>query len=105
MNIKQLSSDGKITYLIKPILKVLQGAGDQLERSEVEAALLIWMIRLQKLKRSPRKPEAHIRNSTSSSILQLRFYSLSDYQYEANEIAASHRFNGLRLFYIPSILE
>ena len=26
MNIKQLSSDGKIAYLIKPILKVLQEA-------------------------------------------------------------------------------
>ena len=37
MNIKQLSSDGKIAYLIKPILKVLQEAGGQLERSEIKA--------------------------------------------------------------------
>ncbi len=36
MNIKQLSSDGKIAYLIKPILKVLQEAGGQLERSEIK---------------------------------------------------------------------
>lgn len=27
MNIKELSSEGKIAYLIKPILKVLQEAG------------------------------------------------------------------------------
>lgn len=36
MNLKQLSSDGKIAYLIKPILKVLQEAGGQLERSEIK---------------------------------------------------------------------
>ena len=36
MNIKQLSSEGKTAYLIKPILKVLQDAGGQLERSEIK---------------------------------------------------------------------
>lgn len=36
MSINQLSSDGKIAYLIKPILKVLQEAGGQLERSEIK---------------------------------------------------------------------
>ena len=30
MNLKALSSEGKIAYLIKPILKVLQEAGGQL---------------------------------------------------------------------------
>ena len=39
MNIKQLSSDGKIAYLIKPILEVLQEAGGQLERSEIKARI------------------------------------------------------------------
>ena len=39
MNIKQLSSDGKIPYLIKPILNVLQEAGGQLERSEIKARI------------------------------------------------------------------
>ena len=39
MNIKQVSSDGKIAYLIKPILKVLQEAGGQLERSEIKARM------------------------------------------------------------------
>lgn len=39
MNIKQLSSDGKIAYLIKPILKVLQETGGQLERSEIKARI------------------------------------------------------------------
>ena len=36
MELKALSSDGKIAYLIKPILKVLQAAGGQLERSEIK---------------------------------------------------------------------
>lgn len=36
MELKVLSSDGKIAYLIKPILKVLQDAGGQLERSEIK---------------------------------------------------------------------
>ena len=36
MDLNQLSSEGKITYLIKPILKVLQDAGGQLERSEIK---------------------------------------------------------------------
>lgn len=39
MSIKQFSSDGKIAYLIKPILKVLQEAGGQLERSEIKARI------------------------------------------------------------------
>ena len=37
MNIKQFSSDGEIAHLIKPILKVLQEAGSQLECSEIKA--------------------------------------------------------------------
>lgn len=36
MNLKTLSSEGKIAYLIKSILKVLQEAGGQLERSETK---------------------------------------------------------------------
>ncbi|MDY4586608.1 MAG: restriction endonuclease [Oscillospiraceae bacterium] len=36
MELKALSSDSKIAYLIKPILKVLQDAGGQLERSEIK---------------------------------------------------------------------
>ena len=36
MKLKELSADGKIAYLIKPILKVLQTAGGQLERSEIK---------------------------------------------------------------------
>ena len=39
MNIKQLSSDGKIAYLIKPILKVLQEAGGRLDRSGIKARI------------------------------------------------------------------
>lgn len=36
MNLKTLSAEGKIAYLIKPILKVLQEAGGQLTRSEIK---------------------------------------------------------------------
>ena len=36
MSLKALSSEEKIAYLIKPILKVLQEAGGQLERSEIK---------------------------------------------------------------------
>ena len=34
--LRKLPADGKIAYLIKPILKVLQDAGGQLERSEIK---------------------------------------------------------------------
>ena len=33
---KSLSSEGKIAYLIKPILRVLQEAGGQLQRSDIK---------------------------------------------------------------------
>ncbi len=36
MKLKNLSTDDKIAYMIKPILKVLQEAGGQLERSEIK---------------------------------------------------------------------
>jgi len=36
VKLNKRSADGKIAYLIKPILKVLQDAGGQLERSEIK---------------------------------------------------------------------
>ena len=36
MKLSKWTADGKIAYLIKPILKVLQDAGGQLERSEIK---------------------------------------------------------------------
>ena len=36
MNLTEMTSDGKVAYLIKPILKVLQESGGQLERSEIK---------------------------------------------------------------------
>jgi restriction system protein len=36
MNLTELPSEEKIAYLIKPILKVLQDSGGQLERSEIK---------------------------------------------------------------------
>lgn len=40
MNLMKLSSDDKVEYLIKPILKVLQEAGGQLERSEIKECII-----------------------------------------------------------------
>ena len=82
MSIKQLSSDGKIAYLIKPILKVLQEAGGQLERSEIKARIADMddqIAEFAEIERSLRKQETHIRNSTSNSILQLKICYLWDY--------------------------
>lgn len=36
IELKKLSSDGKIAYLIKPILTVLQDAGGKLDRTEIK---------------------------------------------------------------------
>ena len=36
VKLSKRSADGKIAYLIKPILKVLQDAGGQLERAEIK---------------------------------------------------------------------
>ena len=36
VKLSKRTADGKIAYLIKPILKVLQDAGGQLERSEIK---------------------------------------------------------------------
>ena len=36
MKLNKLSAEGKVAYLIKPILKVLQDAGGQLERSDIK---------------------------------------------------------------------
>lgn len=40
MNLKSLPSEEKMVYLIKPILKVLQEAGGQLERSEIKERII-----------------------------------------------------------------
>lgn len=40
MKLFEMSSEKRITYLIKPILKVLQAAGGQLERSEIKERIL-----------------------------------------------------------------
>lgn len=40
VRIGKLSGDGKIAYLIKPILKVLQDAGGQLGRSEIKERII-----------------------------------------------------------------
>ena len=72
VNMKQLSSEGKIAYLIKPILKVLQEAGGQLERSEIKARIADLDGRsqnLQRLKRDPRKTK-YLANLILSLILR-----------------------------------
>lgn len=72
MNLKTLSSEGKIAYLIKPILKVLQEAGGQLERSEIKERISDLVTRLQNMprqKRNRRKRVMYIKNLISNSIL------------------------------------
>ena len=39
VKLSKRTADGKIAYLIKPILKVLQDAGGQLDRSEIKERL------------------------------------------------------------------
>lgn len=72
MNLKTLSSEGKIAYLIKPILKVLQEAGGQLERSEIKERIADMMTKLLNtlcLKRNRSKPATHIKSLISNSTL------------------------------------
>lgn len=82
MNLKTLSSEGKIAYLIKPILKVLQEAGGQLERSEIKERItdlddqIAEYAELEK-KSKKRKPAIPIRSLISSLTLQLRICSLT----------------------------
>ena len=40
MYFDKLSSDEKVGYLIKPILKVLQNSGGQLERSDIKDKII-----------------------------------------------------------------
>lgn len=40
IELKKLSSDGKIAYLIKPILTVLQDAGGKLDRTEIKNRII-----------------------------------------------------------------
>ena len=56
MNIKQLSSDGKIAYLIKPILKVLQ---------EAEKEALAEIVKLRNEMRKEEIMEAVIKSERS----------------------------------------
>ena len=74
MNLKTLSSEGKIAYLIKPILKVLQEAGGQLERSEIKERIADMddQIAILCLKRNQSKPVTHIKSLISSLILRLK---------------------------------
>lgn len=60
MNLKTLPSEGKIAYLIKPILKVLQEAGGQLERSEIKERIADTA-KLPVSSPSPCRAEAHRR--------------------------------------------
>lgn len=72
MNLKALSSEGKIAYLIKPILKVLQEAGGQLERSEIKeriSDLDDQIAEYAETEKNRRKRVMYIKNLISNSIL------------------------------------
>ena len=45
MKLNKLSADGKIAYLIKPILKVLQDVGGQLARLEIKERIAEFDVR------------------------------------------------------------
>ena len=82
MSLKTLSSEGKISYLIKPILKVLQEAGGQLERSEIKeriADLDDQIAEYAEIEKNPRKQATHIKNLISNLTLLLKTYSLTAY--------------------------
>lgn len=75
MNLKTLSSEGKIAYLIKPILKVLQEAGGQLERSEIKERISDMdeqIAEYSELEKSQRKQVKYTRNLISNLILLLK---------------------------------
>ena len=70
--LKECTSDGKIAYLIKPILMVLQEAGGKLERTEIknrisdldeQIAELLRQLKLRYLQ------EIHIKSLTLNLIL------------------------------------
>lgn len=75
MNLKTLPSEGKIAYLIKPILKVLQEAGGQLERSEIKERIADMddqIAEYSELEKKSKKTVKHIKNSILNSTLPLR---------------------------------
>lgn len=75
MNLKELSSEGKIAYLIIPIMKVLQAAGGQLERSEIKERIADMddqIAEYAELEKNQRKQVIHTKNLTSNSTLLLK---------------------------------
>lgn len=75
--LKECTSDGKIAYLIKPILMVLQEAGGKLERTEIKnriSDLDEQIAEFAEAVKLPSPPEIHIKNSTLNLILPLKIY-------------------------------
>lgn len=75
MNLKELSKDGKVAYLIKQILKVLQEAGGQLERSEIKDRIVDLddqIAEFSEIIKNPRKQAKRIRSLILVLILPLR---------------------------------
>ena len=71
-----LDSEQQISFLIKPILKVLQEAGGQLDRAELRERICDVDERIadfeQKLYTSKKKQEISIKSLTLSLILRLK---------------------------------
>lgn len=75
MNLKSLSSEEKTAYLIKPIMKVLQEAGGQLERSEIKERISDsddQIAEYADMIKTSKKRETHTKNLILNLILPLK---------------------------------
>ncbi len=85
MTLKQLSSEGKIAYLIKPILNALQEAGGQLERAEIKERIAELDDQIAELAEAVRKsrktgnPYKEFNYKFNFALKDLRFVGLVTY--------------------------
>ena len=72
MKLNKMTADGKIAYLIKPILKVLQEAGGQLERSEIKERIADLDDQIAEFAENVKQSQKPIKSLILNLILQLR---------------------------------
>ena len=87
MNLTEMTSDGKVAYLIKPILKVLQEAGGQLERSEIKERIadlddqIVEFSEIVKISKKTGKTYKEFNFKFNFAIKDLLFNNLLTYTY------------------------